>query len=53
MKKFYVIKKSAGYAVKSFREVTSASSYAAQCCKANKNNNYMVCVYQSGVLVEI
>lgn len=53
MKKFYVIKKSAGYAVKSLCEVTSAFSYAAQCCKANKNTDYMVCVYQGGVFVEI
>ena len=53
MKKFFVIKKIAGYAVKSFRDETSAISYAAQCCKANNNSNYMVCVYQGGRLVEI
>lgn len=46
MKKAYVIKKSAGYADKSFREVTSAISYAAQCGKANNNRDYMECVYQ-------
>ncbi len=53
MKKFFVIKKSAGYAVKSFREEISAINYAAQCCKANRNDNYMVCIYQGGVFVEI
>lgn len=53
MKKFYVIKKSAGYAVKSFREEISACNFAALCCKANSNDNYMVCIYQGGVFVQI
>ncbi|HRF69512.1 MAG TPA: hypothetical protein PK430_09850 [Muribaculum sp.] len=53
MKKFYVIKKTAGYAVKSFRTQDEASDFAARCCKNNNNSNYTVCKYEGGQFVEL
>lgn len=53
MKKFYVIKKSAGYAVKTLSTVESACHFAALCCKNNGNSNYIVCTYESGMFHEI
>lgn len=51
--RFTVIKKSAGYGVKSFNNEETARAFAAQCCKANNNDNYIVCVYSEGCFHEI
>lgn len=53
MKKFYVIKKSAGYAVKSYKDEETARSIAEKCCKANNNRDYFVAVYRGGLFHEI
>lgn len=53
MSKFYVIKKSAGYAVKTLRSEESARDYAKKCCKANHNTDYFVAVYKGGIFQEI
>lgn len=49
MSKFYVIKKSAGYAVKTLRSEEAARDYAKKCCKANNNADYLVAVYRGGM----
>lgn len=51
--KFTVIKKSAGYGVKSFNNEEAARAFAAKCCQANNNDNYIVCVYECGLYHEI
>lgn len=43
--RFYVVKLSAGYAVKTFNNESEARKVAALCCKANSNKNYSVCTY--------
>ena len=53
MRKYHVIRKSAGYSVKSFKDEESARNYADKCCKANRNSNYAVYVYRGGVMEEI
>lgn len=51
--KFTVVKKSAGYGVKSFRSENEARVYAQKCCQANNNDNYIVCVWLEGRFNEI
>lgn len=51
--KFTVVKKSAGYGVKSFKSEAEARTYAQKCCEANNNSNYIVCVYSEGRFNEI
>lgn len=53
MKKFYIIKKSAGYAVKSVKSEDAARHYAKKCCKANNNTDYVAAVYRGGMFQEI
>lgn len=53
MKAFYIIKKSAGYAVKALQSESNAREFAAKCCKANFNNDFIVCVYADGNFQEI
>lgn len=53
MKKFHVIKKSAGYSCKSFTEKDKATAFADKCCKANNNKDYIVCIYNGGIFQEI
>lgn len=53
MSKFYVIKKSAGYAVKTFRNEEVAREYARKCCKANRNTDFFVAVFRGGMFQEI
>lgn len=53
MRKFFVIKKSAGYAVKSFQNEEAARDCAKKCCKANNNQNYFVAIYRGGIFQEI
>ena len=53
MKKFYVIKKSAGYAVKTVNSEDAARDYANKCCRANNNRDYFVAVYRGGMFHEI
>lgn len=47
--KFTVIKKSAGYGVKIFNNEEAVRTFAAKCCQANNNDNYIVCIYDSGL----
>lgn len=51
--KFYVVKKSAGYACKAMSNESEAREFAAACCRANWSNNYIVCVYSEGVFQQI
>lgn len=51
--RFYVIKKSAGYACKTFDNESSAREFASLCCKNNGNSNYAVCIYECGTFNEI
>lgn len=51
--RFTVVKKSAGYGVKSFNNEETARAYAQKCCEANHNNNYIVCVWVGGMLQEL
>lgn len=53
MATFTVIKKTAGYGVKSFASEAAAKAYAAACCKANHNSDYIVCVYAGGIYQQI
>jgi len=53
MKKFKVLKKSAGYSVKGFNTETEARKFAESCCKFNGNDDYVVAVFENGTLVEI
>lgn len=53
MKKYYIYKKSAGYSCKSFSDENKAREYADACCKANNNEDYIVCKYDGGCFVEI
>lgn len=53
MKQYHVVKKSAGYSCKSFNEESKAREFAAKCCKANNNQNYIVCIYLGGLFKEI
>ena len=51
--RYSVIKKSAGYAVKTLSTEAKAREFAAICCKNNHNNDYFVCVYECGMFHEI
>lgn len=51
--KFTVVKKSAGYGVKSFRTIEEAKAFAHKCCEANNNNNYIVCIWSEGCFQEV
>lgn len=51
--KFTVIKKSAGYGVESFKNEETARAFAAKCCEANHNSDFIVCVYEGGLYHEI
>lgn len=53
MKKFTILKKSAGYTVKSFNDEKTAREYAKKCCEANHNDDYVVCMREAGMLVEL
>lgn len=53
MRKFAIIKKSAGYVVKSFNDEEVARDYAEKCCKANHNRDFFVAVYRGGMFHEI
>lgn len=50
---FKVVKKSAGYSVKSFNTEVQAREFANKCILANHTDDYMVCVYIGGILQEI
>ena len=51
--KFTVVKKSAGYGVKSFISESDARIFAQKCCQANNNDDYIVCVWSEGHFNEI
>lgn len=51
--RFTVVKKSAGYGVKSFSTEEQARIYAQKCCQANNNANYIVCIWSEGCFQEI
>ena len=50
---FKVIKKSAGYSVKSFKDELQARAFANTCSINNHSNDYIVCIYKEGILQEI
>ncbi len=51
--KFTVVKKSAGYGVKTFRSEAEARIFAQKCCESNNNTNYIVCIRTEGRFQEI
>lgn len=53
METYKVIKKSAGYGVKSFTSEAAAKAYATACCKVNHNSDYIVCAYVGGIYQQI
>lgn len=53
MTTFSVIKKSAGYSVKSFINESKARDFANSCCKAQNNNDFIVCIWNGGMFVEL
>ncbi len=50
---FYVIKKSAGYAINKTSDERKARECAAHCCKVNNNDDFTIAVYQKGMFHEI
>lgn len=53
MKEFYVIKKSAKYAVKTLPSEEKARDFASECCRVHNNNDYFVATIIDGRLKEI
>lgn len=50
---FYVVKKSAGYAINMTSDEAKARQCAKRCCEVNFNNDYIVAVRKEGMLCEI
>lgn len=50
---YKVLKISAGYTIKTFKDYDSAKAYAEKCCEANNNCDFAVCVWEGGKLIEI
>lgn len=61
MNQYYVIKRSAGYPVKAFTSEERKGKerkgkkrmFSTNCCKKNKNTDYIVYVAERGLFVEI
>lgn len=56
MNQYYVIKRSAGYPVKAFTSEERKEKermFSTNCCKKNKNTDYIVYVAERGLFVEI
>ena len=55
MRKFAIIKKSAGYSVKSFDDETKAREYAESCNRwcYNGEKDFIVCTWEGGCFKEV
>ena len=53
MKQFRVVNKSEGYSIKNFTTEQKAREFATKCNKNNSCNDFTVCIYEAGTLVEI
>lgn len=51
--RFSVLKKSAGYSIKSFSSEIKAREFAEICKKNNHTDDYIVCEYNNGMFNEI
>lgn len=50
---FSVIKKSAGYSVKTLMSEEKARKFAADCNRIQNCDNFIVCIWKDGMFVEI